>query len=188
MAKLGGARAACRAAFAALIGTTAMIAAQPASAEVLGNAKTIDLNVHGSISQHCAMGSIGDMDFGDITRPNLSASTRVAFDCNVPFTLKVEAANGALTNAEHPTGQGGYAGMLPYTIDLSIPVRKPQAAELKRSFASRDLVAGRTLSSDGGIALDGMALTVALGRPGGESAGLLAGDYGDAIVITVTPI
>lgn len=187
MRVFGGLRVACRAAFALIAGASATFAVQPAAAEVLANAKSIELNVHGRIAQHCAMGSIGDMDFGDITRPNLSASAHVALDCNVPFTIKIEAANGGLTNAEHPGGQGPYAGMLPYTVDLSIPVRKPEAAHVERSFASRELLAGRTLSSDGGIAQDGMGLTVALGRPGSD-AGLLAGNYGEAIVITVTPI
>lgn len=164
-----------------------MIMAQPASAEILDNAKSIDLNVHGEISQHCAMGAIGDMNFGDLTRLNISASQRIAFSCNLPFNMKIEAANGGLTNTLYPHGQGPYSGTLPYTIDVAIPVRKPQSAEVERSFNSRELMGGRTFSSDGGVAFDGMGLTVALGRPSGE-AGLLAGSYAETIVITVTPV
>ncbi|MGN6279900.1 MAG: hypothetical protein ACTHM8_14425 [Sphingomonas sp.] len=172
-------------AFATAIAATTM--ARPASAEILDSAKSIDLNVHGEISQHCAMGTIGDVNFGDLNRPNISTSQRIAFSCNLPFNMKIEAANGGLTNTLYPHGQGPYSGTLPYTIDIAIPVRKPQSAEVDRSFNSRDLVGGRTFSSDGGVAFDGMGLTVALGRPSGE-AGLLAGSYAETLVITVTPV
>lgn len=157
-----------------------------AHAEAITGAKSIDMLVHGTISQQCALGGIGDMNFGDLTRPDLQASAAVQFSCNVPFQVKVQAANGGLTNLAFPKGQGPYSGVLPYTIGFNIPVRKPAEWMVNADFNSRDLTAGRTFNSAGGIATQGMMLNVALGRPSGE-AGLLAGDYSETIVITVTP-
>jgi len=55
-----------------------------------------------------------------------------------------------------------------------------------QSFDSIDLMAGRTISSNGGIAVDGMMLSIVLGRAPTE-AGLLGGNYSEVIEITVTP-
>lgn len=157
-----------------------------ARAEAIMGVKSLDMLVHGTIGQHCAMGGVGGMNFGDLTRPDLQASAAIQFSCNVPFQVKVQAANGGLTNQTFPNGQGPYSGSLPYTIGFAVPVRKPAEWMVSADFNSRDLRAGRTFNSAGGIATQGMMLNVALGRPSGE-AGLLAGDYSETIVITVTP-
>jgi hypothetical protein len=47
-------------------------------------------------------------------------------------------------------------------------------------------LAGGVISSNGGIATDGMVLAVELGQPSGE-AGLLGGEYSETITITVSP-
>jgi len=148
--------------------------------------RSVELNVHGRIIEQCAIGNVGDMNFGDITRPDLKASARVAFNCNIPFKVDVRSANGGLANAQFPNGQGPYAGRLPYSIGFQIPVLKPSSSLVAQTFESRDLIGGRSFSSGGGIAADGMALTVALGRPSSE-AGLLAGDYSETIIISVSP-
>jgi hypothetical protein len=159
----------------------------PAAAAEISDSKKIDIEVHGRIAERCAMGAVGDMDFGDLNRPGLGATTKVGLDCNIPFNMTIKAANGALAHAQMPTGQGPYAGKLPYRIDLSMPIRRPQASTVQRSFESRELTGGgRTISSEGGIAVDGAVLSVALAPPPGE-AGLLAGDYGETIEITITP-
>lgn len=160
--------------------------AAEARSDAVENVKRVELNVHGRIAEFCAFGSIEDMSFGDLTRQNLSRKTRVALSCNVPFEMKIQAANGGLANDARPEGQGPYAGTLPYSIDISIPVLKPQSSVVSRSFTSRELMGGPAFSSAGGIALDGMELTVSLGQPSSE-AGLLAGNYGETIVITVAP-
>jgi hypothetical protein len=161
--------------------------ASSAQAEQISGVKSLDMFVHGTISQQCAMGQVGNMNFGDITRPELQASAAVQFFCNVPFQVQVKAAQGGLTNLAYPKGQGPYAGSLPYTIDFEIPVLKPASAMISKSFVSSELVAGGTFNSEGGIAADGLKLEVALGRPSGD-AGLLAGEYSETIVITVSPI
>lgn len=169
----------------ALLAAAALVPAA-AHADEIDNVRSLTLAVSGRVSEYCALGDIADMHFGDITRPNLRAATRVPLNCNVPFDMTIKAARGGLTHEALPTGQGPYSGTLPYTIDIAMPVRKPQRALVGRSFESRDLLGGRTISSEGGIAIDGMALTVALGRPSGE-AGLLAGKYGETIEITIAP-
>jgi spore coat protein U-like protein len=157
-----------------------------ASAEHLDPSSRVQIRVHGDIGEHCAMGAPGTVDFGDLNRPGLAVDVPVQFNCNIPFNIRIQAAHGALTNVRNPAGEGPYAGALPYTFGLTVPVRKPTQSVVSRNFDSRTLVGAQNVSSGGGIALDGMLLHVALGRPAAE-AGLLAGDYSETIVITVSP-
>ncbi|GAY20996.1 hypothetical protein [Sphingobium fuliginis] len=160
--------------------------AQAAEGSRAADNRSVELNVHGKIMEQCAIGNVGDMNFGDITRPGLKASARVSFNCNVPFRVDVRSANGGLANAQFPNGQGPYAGRLPYSIGFQIPVLKPSSSLVAQTFESSDLMGGRSFNSAGGIAVDGMALNVALGRPSSE-AGLLAGSYSETIIISVSP-
>ncbi|SCW92140.1 hypothetical protein SAMN02927924_04131 [Sphingobium faniae] len=148
--------------------------------------RSVELNVHGKIVEQCAIGNVGDMNFGDITRPDLKASARVLFNCNVPFRVDVRSAHGGLSNENFPNGQGPYAGRLPYSIGFQIPVLKPASSLVAQTFQSSELTGGRSFDSAGGIAVDGMALTVSLGRPSSD-AGLLAGNYSETIVVSVSP-
>ncbi len=132
------------------------------------------------------MGNIADMDFGNLERRGLGARTDVPFDCNVPFTMTISGAAGGLTHSEMPNGQGPYGGRLPYNLRVQMPVRYPNRTTISLSFTSSQIRAGGVISSNGGIATDGMTLAVELGRPVGE-AGLLAGNYAEVITITVTP-
>lgn len=170
-----------------VIALTITLFASPTAvhAELIGPTDRIQLRIHGQISQHCAMGSPGSVDFGDLTRTGVSAEVRVPFDCNVPFDVRVDASNGALANL-NAVDAGPFARSLPYTLDVTVPVRRPSRGVVNHSFDSRDLRGSQTLSSGGGIALDGMTLRVALGRPASE-AGLLAGDYSEMIIISVSP-
>jgi len=164
----------------------AMVPVMPLQATNSG-VRSLDLHVQGAIAQHCQMGEIDDIDFGDLTRPGLGVRAQVRLNCNIPFTMGIRAQNGALAHAQMPSGQGPYSGVLPYRMAVRMPVRRPQNATIERSFESRELSGnGRTISSEGGIAVDGVALSLALGSPSGD-AGLLAGNYGETIVITITP-
>ncbi|WP_339823217.1 hypothetical protein [uncultured Parasphingorhabdus sp.] len=164
-----------------------MALATPAAAHEIDNARSIDIAVSGSISEYCSMGGIADMDFGNLERRGLNRTTQVAFNCNMPFTMKINGERGALTHSTMPNGQGPFGGQLPYSLFVEMPVRHPATQMLNKSFSSRQLVAGGIISSNGGIATDGMVLGVELGLPSGE-AGLLAGDYSEVITITVSPI
>jgi spore coat protein U-like protein len=169
----------------AVVAMSALISSAAFADEIVTQNK-IDIGVRGNITQQCSLGSIGDMDFGDLERRGLGAEARVAFNCNLPFVMTIKGLNGGLAHSLLPTGQGPYGGTVPYTLDVQIPVRYPSAQTINRSFDSRQLRSGGTVSSNGGIAVDGMLLTVALGTPSGE-AGLLAGEYSETITITVTP-
>ncbi len=68
-----------------------------------------------------------------------------------------------------------------------MPVRFPSSQTISKSFNSAQLQAGGVISSNGGIATDGMTLAVELGQPTGEAGMLLAGDYSETITITVSP-
>ena len=171
-----------------LIALAAFAFASPAVAGEIENARSIDIAVSGSIREHCGIGSIGGMDFGNLERRGLGIQTRVAFDCNVPFTMTIKGASGALTHTSMPNGQGPYGGKLPYNLAVQMPVRFPSSQTISKSFNSAQLQAGGVISSNGGIATDGMTLAVELGQPTGEAGMLLAGDYSETITITVSPI
>jgi len=160
--------------------------AVPANAEEIQNVRSFNIAVSGAIRQHCAIGSVGDMNFGNLERRGLGLETRVALDCNVPFTMTIKGAGGGLAHTTLPGGQGPYSGILPYNLAVEIPVRRPSQQMVSQSFNSRQLLAGGVVSSNGGIATDGMVLAVVLGQPAGE-AGLLGGEYSETITITVSP-
>jgi spore coat protein U-like protein len=163
--------------------------AQPAfgaSAGDIDGVTSFDIAINGTIAQHCAIGSIQSIDFGNLERPGLRARQHVAFDCNLPFTMTVSGRNGGLANVLMPNGQGPYSGKVPYVIGIELPVRHPSAEIINKSFESRDILGGGTLSSNGGIAADDMWVNVELGPSSGE-AGLLAGDYSETVTITVAP-
>ena len=170
-----------------LFAILALICAAPVSAGEIRDVQSLNLVVAGSIPEHCALGSIPDLDFGNLERRGLHIETRVDFDCNLPFTMLITGANGALTHTTMPSGQGPYAGALPYELGITMPLRQPAARIVSQSFASRQLIAGGTISSNGAIATDGITLSVQLGRSTGE-AGLLAGEYSETITITVSPL
>ena len=161
--------------------------ASPAAADEIDNSRAVQIAVDGTISQRCAMGSIPNIDFGDLNRGNLSVRARVALDCNVPFTMVISGSTGGLTHTTMPLGQGPYSGAVPYALGISMAVRHPSVETVNRVFDSRELRSGGSLSSNGGIATDGMMLSIELGTPSGE-AGLLAGNYAETITITVSPM
>ncbi|MGI9361431.1 MAG: hypothetical protein ACR2O7_07645 [Parasphingorhabdus sp.] len=169
------------------VALAALTLVTPALANEIESARSFDIAVSGSISQYCAMGSIADMDFGNLERRGISRQTPVAFSCNMPFTMTINGERGALTHTTMPNGQGPFGGQLPYSLSIELPVRHPARQVLTKSFSSRQLQAGGVISSNGGIATDGMILGVELGLPSGE-AGLLAGEYSEVITITVSPI
>lgn len=165
----------------------AMALASHARADEIDGLRSVKLQVHGQLEQHCMLGKIDDADLGDLERPGLHTDTRVALDCNVPVNVNISAAHGAIANERYPQGQGPYAGSVPYRLDVRIPVRRPEHDVVTGSFDGHDLLAaGQTVNTGDGIAVDGMNLSVALGQPAG-TAGLLAGRYSETIEITVTP-
>jgi spore coat protein U-like protein len=170
-----------------IAGLVAAISPSAAPAEEIGGLKSLNVAIYGRIDERCAVGAIDSVDFGDLTRPGGRTHSQVSLDCNVPISVTVSAAHGALANDRYPAGQGPYAGSVRYSLGFKVPVRRPSQSVVLRNFRSGDLVgAGQTFTTGDGIAVDGMSLEVALEKPTAE-AGLLAGSYGDTIEITVTP-
>lgn len=164
----------------------AALVALPSSAQEISNVRSVDIALAGHISQRCGMAAGQSTDLGNLSRPRISATTRVQLDCNVPFTMSIQAQRGAIQNLLMPGGQGGYQGSVPYSLNVELPVRRPDRELLTRAFEGRALVAGQTMSSLGGIAQDGMLLRLDVGNVT-SSSGLLAGEYGETIVITMAP-
>jgi hypothetical protein len=158
----------------------------PAYADEIPVKKSFVMAVEGSIPQHCAMGSIPNLALGDLESAARSRSTDVALDCNMPIDVTVSATNGAIANTAYPQGQGPYAGKLPYRLGFAVPTRTPAQGLVQQTFDSADLVGGRTFSSNGGIAIDGMRLTIDLPPVSKGDGALLGGDYSETIEITVT--
>jgi spore coat protein U-like protein len=182
-----GRRADVRSTVVVLLAAAGLLMASPAASEEISGLRTMNLNLHGRLGERCALGAIDSVDFGDLSHPGAPAHTRVALDCNVPISITVSAAHGALANERYPLGQGPYAGSVAYRLGFKVPVRHPWESLLLRSFKGGDLVGpGQTFTTGDGIAVDGMNLEVALEKPTAE-AGLLAGTYGETIEITVTP-
>lgn len=159
----------------------------PAWAEEISDVRSLAMHIKGRIVEQCSIGRIDGMAFGNLERQGLQASARIPFSCNVPFEVRIQSQYGGLAHERQPQGEGPYAGLLPYSIGLHIPVRRPQSSIVTRTYQSADLRSGQQFSSAGGIASDGIAVDVALGRPSSD-AGLLAGQYREIIEITVSPI
>jgi hypothetical protein len=160
--------------------------ATPAAAQDISNVRSVDIAVQGSIAQRCQLGTMPTADFGELGRGGRSAAAKVLLDCNVPFTMQIRAQNGALAHSEMPNGQGPYAGSIPYNLDVELPVRRPTTELISKVFEGRSLTGGQTISSAGGIAMDGLLLRLSLGSVTSQ-AGLLAGQYGEVIEITIAP-
>lgn len=160
--------------------------AQPAAAEDIANVKSLDMAVQGHVSQRCAMGSTVTSDLGELGHGRIAVAAQMQLDCNVPFTMSIRAQNGAIQHAQMPQGQGGYAGSLPYKLDVELPVRRPDREVISKMFESRSLLGGQAISTNGGIALDGLLLRLDVAGATNE-AGLLAGSYGEVLEITITP-
>src|SRR3546814_9378357 len=109
-----------------LFALAAAAVAVPANAKEIQNVRSLDIAVSGAIRQHCAMGSIGDMDFGNLERRGLGVTAKVAFDCTVPFTMTIKGANGGLAHSVMPNGQGPYRGLLPYNLAVEMAVRSEE--------------------------------------------------------------
>jgi hypothetical protein len=163
-----------------------LLSANSAAADDLPAAKALTLEVQGEITEHCSFGPIPDLALGELSTVRGEYRRHVALDCNIPVDIGVKSANGGLANTAYPNGQGPYKGKLGYQLSLAMPIRKPAPGVVTGNFQSAQLVGGGTLSSNGGVALDGMELTMRFDRLRGDDA-LLGGEYSEVIEITVSP-
>ena len=173
----------------AVLGTASLVAglgAAPALAKPnAGNidiGKTLNVTVTGRIAPRCEIHGGGDIDFGELTGGERAVAS-LGLDCNVPFDLNVSSARGGLAHVTKPQGEGPFAGVLPYDVTLTIPTLRPTPRTVQRSFSSLDR--SGVLSSGDGIAAGGGVIEFRTRQPTG--AGLLAGQYMETLIVTVTP-
>ena len=145
----------------------------------------LSVTLTGRIEDRCSISGGGTMALGELT-PGEGATADFSLDCNVPFELGLSSPRGGLAHATMPQGQGPFAGTLPYSVRVEVPVISPQPSMLDRSFDSRDLRSRRTMNSGEAIAAGGARLTFKTDTPSG--AGLLAGDDSETLTVTVTAL
>lgn len=163
----------------ALIATGA--AAKPADSTI-DTGKSLTVAVTGRIVPRCEIQGGGDIDFGELTGGE-SATALFGLDCNTPFDLEMESANGGLANVRQPQGEGPFSGLLPYDVRLTVPTLRPTPVVVQGGFSSTQRTA--LLSSGDGISAGGGKIEIKTRRPTG--AGLLAGQYSETLTLTVTP-
>ncbi|WP_292051156.1 MULTISPECIES: hypothetical protein [unclassified Brevundimonas] len=143
----------------------------------------LSVQVQGVISPRCAMGSGRTVNMGDLNRAAL-ARVDLHLTCNLPFTLRMRAANGALKHAVMPGGQGGYSGAVPYGMDVNVPLLEPMLTRMGGVFSGSQLRAGVALDSRQAIAAGGAVIKFS--TPGSNND-LLAGEYSEVITLTLEP-
>lgn len=170
----------------------AVCAASGAAAESLSGlpelniaaSNRLDMKLVGHIKDRCIVGGGGNFNFGEL-RGGEGIETSFSLDCNVPFDIKIRSASGGLAHATMPQGQGPFAGLLAYDLQLTIPTLRPAPDVINGQYTSRELTNTRTLSSGDGIGAGGGTLSLQMHNPDG--AGLLAGAYSETLFLTVTP-
>ncbi|MEG2314257.1 hypothetical protein [Brevundimonas sp.] len=167
-----------------IIGPDPNLPTMPIGAGNLESPTGFDVAVEGRIPSRCELGNGADIDFGELTG-GLSAVARLGLECNVPFDLNIRAAKGGLTHNTKPTGEGPFSGRLAYGMDIDVPVLAPAERVMSGRYESRQLLSGVTLSSVDAIAKGGAVLRIETQAP--EGVGLLAGEYSESIVLTITP-
>ena len=144
-----------------------------------GSASAADHNitVYDNIAQVCKLTLDGSANHSynvDMTKDG-SRAVAAQLDCNVPYSLSVQAANGGFLSDK--AGVSGYTGgtdEVEYTVDVNGAV----------AFNSNDLTTPRTLRNNatptfgetGDITIDWTGAT-----------DLYAGRYEDVLTFTVTP-
>jgi len=183
MARVGGLMALVLAAFSA---SSAYAEGGAVSPDLrAGLSDRIDVKLMGRIDARCLLSGGGEIDLGEL-RGGEGARANFGLDCNLPFNIDIQSKRGGLAHATMPQGQGPFAGLLEYDLQLTVPTLRPDPASVEGRYTSRELLGERTLSSGDGIGAGGGTLEFRMRQP--EGAGLLAGSYTETLSLTVTPI
>lgn len=145
----------------------------------------LNLTVAGSITERCKIDQIDNADLGDLTQAKASSDTDIGLQCNLPFKVVLTSVNGGLRNVQHPDGLGPYAGVRGYELTFDVPVLKPHQKTIEAQYSAQDLVAGQTISSEGGVAFNGAHIHLDLAPV--ADPGLAAGDYSETIELSISP-
>ena len=146
----------------------------------------VSLNVvlSGHITAKCSIGGGGTIDLGRLVA-NKQATARFDVGCNVPFEMVFRSTSGGIAHATKPEGEGPYAGIVPYRLGVTVPALSPQPLQLHADFTSNQMIAGATLDSGDAIAAGGGEIRLQTEMTQGSD--LLAGEYGDSIMIVINP-
>lgn len=147
----------------------------------------LNVSLQGRLEARCQASGGGTLDLGPNLRGGLVVQAGFGLDCNVPFAIKVTSGSGGLAHTMSPDGQGPFAGLLSYTIDVRVPTETAAGpgpivgGSFGSASRSKTFVSGLD-----GIASGGGVLSIVTNAP--EGAGLLAGTYSDTVTITVSAL
>jgi len=123
------------------------------------------------------------LDVGDVGRPG-RRDYGFAVNCNAPFTYRLEAQYGALTNTGAGSAPRGFTAAVPYDVAMHIPT---DGASIDDRCPSDSIRSGRVTcpfsNSGDAIALGSQAQLTITWRPSGEMP--LAGAYTERLTLTV---
>lgn len=145
---------------------------------------SIDLVLFGSIVSKCSVGGGGTINLGELSGSQ-QASAHFDVGCNVPFEMTFRSLSGGIAHVKQPQGEGPYAGLVPYRLNVSVPALSPLPTELHADFTSSQMVAGGVLNSGDAIAAGGGEIRLQTELAPGRD--LLAGQYADSITIVIHP-
>ena len=163
----------------------------------------ISIDVKASVGGTCGFSATGapnaTVNAGAIA-PGFTATVPFTAECTAPWRIAVSSTNGALKNAASvPTG---YANAAPYNVALNIPYDTGSAtgtvtgtcpvAELDQALGSSPCLFKGTASTTNGLqiprsfGLAGSTITMSAPVYGGSNI-LIAGNYSDTLIVTVSP-
>ena len=163
----------------------------------------LSINVKASVGGTCGFATNGapnaTVSAGAIT-PGFTATVPFTAECTAPWRIAVSSANGALKNAASvPTG---YTNAAPYDVALNIPYDTGSAtgtvtgscpvAQLDQALGSSPCTFKGTASTTNGLqvprsfGLAGSTITMSAPVYGGSNI-LVAGNYSDTLIVTVSP-
>lgn len=145
---------------------------------------SLNLVLAGHITAKCSIGGGGTINLGRLVA-NKQVTARFEVGCNVPFEMVFRSTSGGIAHVTKPEGEGPYAGIVPYRLGVTVPALSPQPMQLHADFTSNQMIAGATLDSGDAIAAGGGEIRLQTEMTQGGD--LLAGEYGDSIMIVINP-
>jgi hypothetical protein len=153
----------------------------------------VTVRLEGDIAPECAIAggaSVGGvatvgvpLDVGDVSRPG-RREYAFALSCNAPFTYRLEAEYGALTNTGGGSAQSGSIAAVPYDVSVHIPT---DGSSIDDRCTGESIRAGQVTcpfsTSGDSIALASQAQLTITWRPPGEMP--LAGAYVERLTVRV---
>lgn len=148
-----------------------------------GDAVSIELQ--GEVPAMCRLTSeSATVDLGILANSG-SRQISVDVDCNTPFSYVVRSLAGGLKVSDSGAPPPGFASLIPYLVQLSIPTDAGVASgECESSELIGDNPACTYVSSPTGIAI---AQTGTLTLTWATQNELVAGTYSDVLTLTVQP-